>query len=574
MPSVQSTTEELLTALGLANKQIATKYAPVIEDVHKQQEADRLKAAAAEEAAGFTGADGTRRSLEAILQEKRESQVAQDNTITAAVAAGADPRANATATTERMAKLGKDVDRSINDTSLVRDKLETRFLDHPLNWIANQFTLGGDIERANASRQAVATEAAGILSLNQAVQAEAVKNNQIKKTITDGTIAADMKANAAFLTGKAAEKDFALLGQGTATIMAGATMTAHQIDNLAKAQSATINSGQFALAQKQAARMEENMRSEIAARNLDMEIKQGNLDAAKEVAATIVIGAKSGDNVILDPKMFSTQKLAMMYANGHVDAKRWFEQGIKFQAYDHPVLGSTPADVAGAVMELKGKGQPAAAPILELYKKSVKDISLMPATELMASGINPAKKEDIHRGAGIKVALVAGEMAKNIEFTSDGYNGNIYAPPSLDVVTADNGKWFAATTNTALWQKVLGPQIKVGGLSENNPKVLVARGLEGVKAGLITPAEFDSGIATYARQMQWYNNGTRFYQGYGLPPQAGFPTTIDSGVMGGGEIYDLAKDTDVTRMRLKFDITSGIRAGILNGLTGGFGGMQ
>lgn len=556
--NIQDLTDEVLRAVTTHNKQLAAS-SDVVMSINNQQEAERLIMVEAAKGGGmgFATGDGTRQSLAAIEQRKRADLLAQEQTLKAATAVGANMADAGELVTARLATLSRSVDQTTKDTQVVRDKLETRFLDAPVDWVLNQFTIGGDIKRAEASRAQVASQAAGILNINQSLQTTAVTNNNNKRVITEATIAADMEANAKYLAAQAAERNHGLLGTGLGTIEALTRMSAQQVDNLSKAQSAAIGSEQYKMAQKQFELQTKNINSEIDARDWKMSIEKADRSALEELGQSIRDGAKVSENIDLNPKMFSTPKLMQLLYAKYPDTLRWLQAGIKYQANGHVVLGD--GTVAGAVkdvMDFKGPGQPAAAPIIDLYKKTVRQVSMTPATDLAAHGVNPAKKEDVYRFAGSLAAKAAGSMGKDISFGPDGYAGNIYAPPPLATVAADDGKWFAAIKASPLWQQVIEPQFKAGGLVENNPRVLVASGIAAVKAGKITSNDFDTGMATYFQSMKIYNNGTKFYQGYGLPSQDGFPTTIATGLLGGDEVYDFTKQMDITRMRLKFGLGS------------------
>lgn len=546
--TVQSATDELLEAL-ISGRNKLEENSTVVRQIRDDQEAARKAAVTAEALSGTAGPDGTRKVLSALKVEQDAELLKQQQNNEYSSKLGINLAGNAKVATELAVDLNDSAIQSTRDAKIVRDKLGVRFLDSPIDWVMAQATVAGDVERANASRARVATAADALLKTNAAAQSQAVTNNNNKITLSGTVIADNLAAAQAAIDSRVQTHNFNLLGAGAGTVKLLMEADADRIKLLTTTQTAVINSGEWGIHQKQLALQTKNIESEIELRRLNIDATKMNAEGGKQIAETMVKGAWETEHIKLDPAMFTTAKLMHMFSAKDDKAVRWFNAGVNYEANGFPVVGATVADAIGNVMEFRGPGQPAAKTIIELLKSKVQVVSTVSPEKLPTlglTGLNQAKKDEVHRGAAKLALNAAAEMHLDVSTP-----GNIYAFPPMDTIMADEGKYFKAVQTTPFFQKVLAPQYAAGGLVETNPDLLFQRGIAAVKAGIITGNEFDAGFSTLAQSMQTYNNGTTYYQGYGLTPQAGVNTRLTTGVLGGKESYNIAKQVDVTKARLK-----------------------
>ena len=142
----------------------------------------------------------------------------------------------------------------------IQEKLDTRFIDDPVSWLVNQFTVQGDVASYNNVVQKLNEENAILGSLQERTTAQATVNAAIDSGTSEQILASQNKATLAAAKVQMEQSQERLGQMGLSEISIRNAMNSQQLDQVFKMDSMQLTVQQYQLAVSADRRAEETLK--------------------------------------------------------------------------------------------------------------------------------------------------------------------------------------------------------------------------------------------------------------------------------------------------------------------------
>lgn len=475
-------------------------------------------------------------------QQKLEGELAaQEAGRVIATSLGANPDSQNFA----LAQLGQQFWDKFNQAQAVQKQIEQKesvgFFDNPIQYFANQLTVGQDVAKHNAIAIQANTALNAMQQINATVVSSVNAQKSIAESVTRDSIAAAMDAQAIGAKIQSMELQQRnlsydmdsvklLMSNNDRTLQRAVQMNSIQVQQ----QQLAISAGHLALAQKEA-----SLRAAERAQKL-ADMKE---DEAGWAENTRIYNIGRG---IQGFPPVTPEQLKTYLKSGTQTAKKDFEEnwssGMIAAATGNKVVGgSTVGQSALTVMKnnspLNNGMQETKEFLAQVWQKGITTTTAAGGKPTEAGVVN-AVNELVPK----QLKVMAADVMK------DPYGKNIYRGPDLKTLSE-----LPSVKGSKFGQTVLYTQVS-GGATAVNPDVLIDAGLAAVQAGTITPQEFTNGFVNMFAEAKNWNNTTKNFKAVNLPLQSTYNASVYTGTnmpFGRHEVVDLSNATQVNNFLMR-----------------------
>lgn len=412
-------------------------------------------------------------------------------------------------------------------------KQSVSFLDNPLEFVVNQFTVGGDISKFNALADVEDTVTKNIEDITRLSSAVAQNQKNFEVTVTQAS--AEAKAKEAL---EKAEQ------QATVTRISGLNYNIEALNatmNASKEQMGIRFSVNQALNAQESQRLQmENHALAVKESEYRAEDRAEKAHTDEYLASRIIKGYQViyGDKA---PEMLSPGEVKTMVSLMKSGTPAGQEATRAYMAGVSGVVAGEPAQV----IDMLGRGlpvqfTPAQTPVKGVFEKAV--------AEVRNSGMLPKDDAERRQIMNMEVTKILSKMSKEVKAKDA---ENIFQIPDVKQVMALPG-----VVDTPFVQKILADS-KV---DVNEPKMVYNEALRGVKEGKLTIDQAVEGITLLYQKGVALNLDSKNLPRLGIAPSTNelklndynTPIEVIPGVLfGGSKTVNLTKREDVTRAVLK-----------------------
>lgn len=475
-------------------------------------------------------------------QQKLEGELAaQEAGRVIATSLGANPDSQNFA----LAQLGQQFWDKFNQAQQVQKTIEQKesvgFFDNPIQYFANQLTVGQDVAKHNAIAIQANTALNAMQQINATVVSSVNAQKSIAESVTRDSIAAAMDAQALGAKIQSMElqqRNLSYDMDSVKLLMSNNDRTlqrAVQMNNIqVQQQQLAISAGHLALAQKEASQRAADRATKLS------EMKE---DEAGWAENTRIYNIGRG---IQGFPPVTPEQLKTYLKSGTQTAKKDFEEnwssGMIAAATGNKVVGgSTVGQSALTIMKnnspLNNGMQETKEFLAQVWQKGI-TTSADTTGKPTEAGVVNAVNELVPK----QLKVMAADVMK------DPYGKNIYRGPDLKTLSE-----LPSVKGSKFGQTVLYTQVS-GGATAVNPDVLIDAGLAAVQAGTITPQEFTNGFVNMFAEAKNWNNTTKNFKAVNLPLQSTYNASVYTGTnmpFGRHEIVDLSNATQVNNFLMR-----------------------
>lgn len=523
-------TQQVLAALGTQQK-----LSNDISDQYKQQATDDATVMAAKQAAEY------------------KTQLAR---VQAANAAGANLSDTSEVITSLSAAAADAQKRKDEALAAIADKDSVGFMDNPVQYIVNQFTVNGDISKHNIANQQLESAHNRIMEVNAEAQQSAQTQNMISEPLTAASMAAATRSASVAANVAATNAQIAGLNYNTKGIEFALNAKKEVL-----ALGFQANNAQ--MAEKQYQRSLEALdlqKKEFEFRQKEWKDKeQDKADQqalGKSVIDTINFGRKALLGPNAEPLDDISGKMALSALKGKgvltAELQKFYDAGERSKLTGKTSLGTTPAQAADTIQTVPVQLNPTQGPIKNILAAASSDTS----SALKNADMPGQNKNPVFQGLDKKdknsIAMAFNGRAQQI---LDGYaaqvkpgdGDNPYQVASINQLGANSPTVQALP----IYQKVFAPMIKAG-VQLNDPKQIVALVGAAVSSGTITHKEALD-LTTIYHVGVTANLAMRNFSGFGLTPRNSYNAQVetDPSAWNPNEIVDLTKPDALSRALIK-----------------------
>lgn len=525
-------TEQIVAALG-AQAAISTSAS----DTYQQQAGDDTTVQSAKNAADYA----TQLARVRAANMQGVNLKSQSEVLTALSSAAAD------------AQTRKD-----EALAAIQQKDSVGFMDSPIEYLMNQFTVNSDIAKHNIANAQLESAQNRILAVNQAAQTTIQTQNAINEPLTAASMEASARSAAVQATIAAKNAQIQALSYGTKGIEFALNASKEVLAlgfQEQSAKNAAIHTG-IALQQLEQSKVEFKARQEQWKQTKDDREEQQQL--GQSVLDTVNLGrtALLGANATALDDMNGKMILATLKGKGtlSVEMQKYYDAGERTRLAGAPIIGTTPAAAAATMQAVPVQLNSTQGPIKSLLGQAASDTSN--AIKAVASGLPGKNANPIFQGIDSKdrssIDVAYNGRAQQIlnsygTVIKPGDSDNPYQIASINQLVANSPTVQALP----VVQKVFLPLIKAG-VQLSDPKQIVSLVGEAVSKGTITHAQalelttvYHVGVAA--------NLAMRNFPGFGLVPSRSYNATIETapGAFNTTEIVDLTKSDALSRALIK-----------------------
>ena len=420
----------------------------------------------------------------------------------------------------------------------INQKKSVQFLDDPMQWISNQFTIDGDVKQYNAANSTLNAATDTIDQLNKASQSQMLTNKQNETPVTVASADA-ATANAAILATADANKSRIDAGSydldGINQVM---KYTKDQVDSNFQALNAQTSIANLQLARDrlQQDQLEWPMRVKMMQDQLDNEegqraVGQGAVDDINKGIDTLGgtrphLTANEAKTVLFmlknkSPLSQEWNNLMLIGQNTNATAVKNADGSMSTT----PVVAASPFQLQQRLTAVNSTLPPEQQYAMKIAQNGVQT-AINAADEANKATLSPYLQtvtrkdpQSIQQAANITSANIMANYAADV--TKDPGN-NPYNFGDINVVASSN-----AVQNLPLYQKVFAAPIAAG--SRIPQQAAVEMAYNAYKSGQISSTEFQQ-IGTIFGQGQLLNNKTRNFAGLGYTPGTTNNLELSTGV--------------------------------------------
>lgn len=417
----------------------------------------------------------------------------------------------------------------------IRRKDSVGFMDNPLGYIINQFSVNDDIRRHNTALEIEQAAKQHIDEINSMSNATAVNQKNFEVSITQASIDAEADNLAKAATINADKAKIAGLGYNIeglkAAINASKEQTALKFQVLGAQhaqESLRLAMDNYALHKQEFEwRKEEKAKAGEADEFFIDRIQEG---------LKVMYGDKAPD-LVANPKL-ARQYLTLLKSNSPAGK----EAVDAYLAGQSGVLGGNPAQVIDSLQSnIKFQFTPAQKPIKDIFEQATQMVQAENAN--MPGSVTKENYKDKLNTAVMSL------VKKQQELVEPGAN-NVFNIGSLSTVASMPG-----VNNLPVVTKVLAPAITAGATFDD-PKQVYATIMTAVQNKQVTLAEAADGITALYQKGVTTNMQTRQLTKFGIPVGDTVPYNVrietkPGNLFGSSETVDLTNKAAVTRAMMK-----------------------
>lgn len=421
----------------------------------------------------------------------------------------------------------------------IKEKKSVGFLDNPLQYIINQYSMNSDIEDYNQADEIGKHATAAMQNVNAAVQSSVQTQNAISDKLDIATNAA--KARVVRSQADIAATDAAIksVQYGTARLETEVNMSRDRAQLMYTDQSAAREAERLRLAQEQAARERKDRADKLATEKLSMEYTEDRINKGRLLRGMDPLDHRSAG------------MLRALIMTGRPIGKEFqtdFENGDKAT----PILASTPYEAHAIAVNAGINWTPDQYPVRDIFKEAERSVqATLNSGYYMAAGAEgkePVRMPIDKRDKELPKALFDQEVARLVEADrrdatrASADRQNLYAIPSVGAIIAA----APAVANDPVIKSVIVPQLKAG-VSLTVPDTIKQLNAA-VGNGQVKFDDAMSSMAYLIHQGQSLNMATKDLTRFGVvPSDAGrsynFPYK--------GQVYDISKEANLRRLSLR-----------------------
>lgn len=445
------------------------------------------------------------------------------------------------------------------------------FLDNPIQYITNAFSINGEIDKHNFHAQQAEADTTAITAIQHGTQEEAKVAALAANRVTQATQAAKTEQAAQLLAVETAKLKSKLAGENMSAIHALMQGQQQQVQTAYTGMRVQLDLAQESRAQADevrkdnAARMaEESFLLHTQEANMRMDVMQEQLATRKENeemrklhASTVAAGAAQ---YRLNPENFNVQSISMMEKTpeGKLLIDKLSKAGLVANTSVAGTLGDTPGEALFNIDQVGAGRAFQQAPEAGTYNR------IVAAKEAAKAALGPQTGSPAAQNAAL-VAATDTEILNRVRlYTKDAEaRDSFYAAPKLASLVQN----VPELQNTLMYATVLKPMLDAGvtDITAGSIKAQIAeavkRGILPERQAMIEGAKVFSAVATY-------NNVFGKLAEFGIPTQKGYAVKggTQPGWFSGTQLsFNLANPTDFQKWYLYENIM---------GLSGSLGAMD
>lgn len=400
-----------------------------------------------------------------------------------------------------------------DQAKVVAEKQSVGLFDNPLQFLVNQITLPDENNKlAGLKTQEVAASFAA-KEMQAMMSAQAKVESEYSKTLSEASIDSLASAAKNDLEAKAQQARISALASNAHMLQNVMSAGQTQLQNLNRVIEARNSAEHLAMARE----THSNELKKFATWEQDNKDKK---EFEEQLVGFYNEGAKQAGRAPLGPAQIKTLR--------QIDPKQFqefVELGYANTSTGMSVLGTSPARVVAFSNAAKIQLPPDIQAVYDGAYVRVKSDPLLD------------KKDGAAVGAAInkEVKRTATELQAIPDWTAAS-NPYVLATPKV-LGTSPN------VAKTALWQKILAPQVEQG-LNTSDPNRIVSLGIEAVTRGDITPKELSDGLVRYYTTGMSANNAQRQFNKHALPEATQVKARLE--LPGASPFGVLKAETDMT----------------------------
>lgn len=413
----------------------------------------------------------------------------------------------------------------------VRKKEETQFLDSPIEYIKNQFTVDADKEKlAGAVKELDLTDA--LINKTATQLGHAYKDNAARtNSVTQATIESSARVAASEAEIRAQQAKIDGLKYNSEAVAAAQKGGVEQLSVLYNQRNAQMSEQQHKLALAEFAARQEQ-------RTFEHQMRQDALEAKNvgKMLDEVTLGKINTARIGLGLQPFTGLEAKVqleMYRKGNApQMQEWYNMGERMQATGVTSYGAKPSQALDMLYDpTKTNNLP------ELVANTAKFLNKLREDPAVVNALKLVDPKDTKKRSDIIDAHIDNQMKSIFSNIVPG-SGN-----PLDV--GDVSQYFGTgrLQNLRFVKEILEPA-KAAGTPLNDPATVMSLGMAAASKGLLTTSEVAAGIAATYQRANIVNQATRNFAGFGIIlPSDGYGYNAQVG--GWGNTLDLTSYTAV-----------------------------
>jgi hypothetical protein len=410
-------------------------------------------------------------------------------------------------------KMGTDILEREQDIAKRQDmitaKLDVNFLDDPLQWVVNQFTVPFD-QQALEGAQAAVDEKKNVATMLLAKTTQIAASNAIIDEASATKVAAQKNAE---LAGQAMQQvaksqtELARLGLTAASIKNANSRDS--LDALMRYQSAVAQNAQLQMEREKVDIAKESLEINRAYKDLQTQAAADNLDAKRQIQAKLVrLQQLTGGQ---NPTTYAE------YASLPANRRAALDDLMSSLNFEEGRVANSPSEVLEAVTKSNLQLPPGAMQVINKLR-DLKDATIAQVTPIMWNTM----KEDTKQNAINNYV----KQESHRELSNIPTENGLYSPPSLLAVIAAN-KYIGASP---ISQALAGTATLNDGRVPADPSVIVNKAVELAISGKMSPAEAADNVNQIYKGVLSTTNEIRQFKLLSLPTLSpattGYNTTV------------------------------------------------
>lgn len=438
----------------------------------------------------------------------------------------------------------------------IQQKDSVSFLDSPIQYILNQFTINDDIAKHNIANQQLESAHNRIMEVNAEAQQTAATQNAINEPLTAASMEAATRNAAVQATVNANNARIQGLQYGVQGIQFALGAKKEALEALFQAKQAQNSEQSLSLQQQGLELQQKSFEQQQYEFNLRRQDKQEQDKIGQSVIDTINLGRKALLGPNAEPLDDISGKLALgaLKSKGELsdELKKYYDAGERARLTGKASYGSTPAQAADTLKTVPAQINPTQNAVKGILEQAARDTNdALKTADVPGMNKNPAfagmdkkNKDSINAAYNARSQQILNDAAKVIK---PGDNDNPYQISSINNLAAKS----PTIQSLPVYQKVLKPLVDAG-VQLTDPKQIMSAVSDAVAKGTITHKEALD-ISTIYHVGVAANMAMRNFEGFGLKPSWSYnaKVTTDPGAWGSDEIIDLTKPDDISRAILK-----------------------
>jgi len=429
---------------------------------------------------------------------------------------------------ERITGLTRTMREEYDQAAVAREDLLKRrgntFFNDPMQWIGDNVLGGLEQSVAKYDLHAMKYNAAeeNLTKITQLTTESATAARAIEQKLSESSVGAAARIAAYQFNTDALKYESASLGADVEALKAIQAGDTAAMEARLKVWGIEKDEQQLKLARESASRQQQQLNIFMAEHKEKAEAKKSMENVIRAGMSVYGLPTDKAENI---------SRLAILYntPEGKKQLSELIDAGYRRLTTGEVVMGRTPAEAFDAIRKINpGYTED------QMFAPGIKYIVDVQGKVALNKLIDPKNKEAVAAALNQVVATDVRVWTTDAEA-----KGSLYSDTGLKA-TIEAGK--DVLTNTALYQKVLGPQM-LAGVDKISAAEMIGRVTAAIKAKEITQAEASKGLQQYYKTVV-YSNAVRNHA-LGIPPQASYTVSVGSGIFG-GESYDLSKPEQVT----------------------------